>query len=173
MNSKKIQETFPRQSVVFIKSDLQTSLQREWILHGHDRFLSQVVKTQASRLEHYVAFKDPSWSDITSEDQLDQLPSHILQEINGDYAKVINPVYNVPSVLAPLAQHTIDKINSAYEIIVWHQNYYKTYPEDFSCADQVVDISTGNDEFALVMQTELNRYRSEIFCQVWSTVNEQ
>jgi len=172
MNSKKIQELFPGQPVVFIKSDLQTSLQREWALHGHERFLNQAVKIQASRLEHYNAFKDLSWPVIASEDQLDHLPSIILQEINDDYVKVINPENNVPGVLAQLTQHTLNKINSAYEIIMWHLNYYKTYPVDFSCANQIIDVSDGDDEFSLLMQKELNRYQSEIFKQVWDAVNE-
>ena len=44
---------------------------------------------------------------------------------------------------------------------------------DFTGAEQVIDIDADNDEFGVLMQTELDRYQSEIFNQVWDTVNEQ
>jgi hypothetical protein len=174
MNSQKIQETFPGHSVVFIKSDLQASLQREWALHGHERFIDQTTKNSVSRLEHYRAFRASGWPDIDHEDQIDQLPKNIKQEVKIDYAKVINgPVDTVPCVLTQLTRTTIDKINSAYEIIQWHLNYYNRYPVDFACAEQVIDIDSGHNEFGALMQAELNRYQSEIFKQVWDAVNEQ
>lgn len=174
MNSQKIQETFPGHPVVFINSNLQTSLQREWVLHGHERFLDRITKHSVSRLEHYQAFRAPSWPDIDCEDQIDQLPEPIKQEVQLDYAKVINgPVDTVPGILAQLTRTTIDKINSAYEIIHWHLNYYDQYPVDFACAEQVIDIDSDHNEFCLLMQTELSRYQSEIFNQVWDAVNEQ
>ena len=174
MNSQKIQETFPGHPVVFIKSNLQASLQREWALHGHQRFIDQTTKNSVSRLEHYVAFKAPAWPNIDSEDQIDQLPAKIKQEVQIDYAKVINnTIQTVPGKLVQLTQNTIDKINSAYEIIQWHRDYYNQYPVDFIGAEQVIDIDADNDEFGVLMQTELDRYQSEIFNQVWNTVNEQ
>ena len=174
MNSQKIQQTFPGHSVVFINSNLQASLQREWALHGHQRFLNQTQKNSVSRLEHYVAFKAPAWPNIDSEDQIDQLPEKIKQEVKIDYAKVINnTIQTVPSKLAQLTHNTIDKINSAYEIIQWHRNYYNRFPVNFAGAEQVIDIDVGNNEFGVLMQTELDRYQSEIFNQVWDAVNEQ
>lgn len=174
MNSQKIQQTFPGHAIVFIKSDLQASLQREWALHGHQRFLDRTTKNSVSRLQHYIAFKAPAWPDILSEDQIDQLPANIKQEVEIDYIKVVNnTVHTVPGILAQLTQNTIHKINSAYEIIQWHLDYYDQYPVDFTCAEQVIDIDAGNNEFGVLMQTELNRYHSEIFNQVWDTINEQ
>jgi len=174
MNSQKIQQTFPGHSVVFINSDLQASLQREWALHGHQRFLDQTQKNSVSRLEHYQAFRAPGWPDIDNEDQIDQLPVNIKQEVQIDYAKVINnTIDTVPGILAQLTHNTIDKINSAYEIIQWHLDYYNQYPVDFAGAEQVIDIDADNNEFGALMQTELDRYQSEIFNQVWDTVNEQ
>ena len=172
MNSARIQQAFPNQPIVFIKSHLCASLQREWALHGHARFLAQIVVAPVSRLDHYTAFKDQSWPIITSEDQLDQLPPAIMQEVVADYQQVTNSQINVPDVLAQLIQNTINKINSAYEIVRWHLNYYTTYPVDFSGAESVIDIDAGNDEFSLLMQTELNLYHSEIFKQVWDAVDE-
>jgi hypothetical protein len=174
MNSQKIQQTFPGHAMVFIKSNLQISLQREWALHGHQRFQDRKIKNTVSRLEHYWAFRAPTWPDIVSEDQIDQLPENIKQEIKIDYAKVINgPVDTVPGILAQLTRNTVDKINSAYEIIQWHLDYYDQYPVDFAGAEQVIDIDSAHNEFCLLMQAELARYQSEIFNQVWDAVNEQ
>lgn len=174
MNSQKIQQTFPGHAIVFIKSNLQISLQREWTLHGHQRFQDRKIKNTVSRLEHYMAFRAPSWPNIDAEYQIDQLPKNIKQEVEIDYVKVVNnTVHTVPGILAQLTQNTIDKINSAYEIIQWHLDYYNKYPVDFFGAEQVIDIDADNGEFGVLMQTELDRYQSEIFNQVWDTVNEQ
>jgi hypothetical protein len=172
MNSAKIQQVFPGQPMVFINSSLCLSLQREWALHGHDRYLAQTVAKSISRLEHYVAFKDKSWPDITSEDQIDQLPLPIRKEVVADYQQVTSMQVSAPELLSQLTTNAVNKINSAYETICWHQNYYTTYPVDFSGAEQVIDIDAGDNEFSLLMQTELNQYHSEIFKQVWDAVNE-
>jgi hypothetical protein len=171
MNSKRIRQIFSSRPIVFINSGLKESLRRKWIMHEHQKF--QSMKKTISRLDHYKAIQDTSWPDMTSEDQLDQLPSSILQEINIDYARVINDSINVPAPLKQLAQDTVDKINSSYEIITWHRNYYKKYPVDFSGAQQVVDIDNDNNEFCSLMKNELSLYQSEIFNQVWDIVDEQ
>ena len=174
MNSQKIQQTFPGHPIVFIKSKLQVSLQREWALHGHQRFMNQKIKNTVSRLEHYNAFKSPDWPNIDTEDQIDQLPVIIKQEVQTDYDNVINnTVKDSPSILAQLIRDNNDKINSAYEIIKWHLNYYQRYPVDFCRAEQVINIDNDNDDFSSVMTTELNLYQSEIFNQVWQAINEQ
>lgn len=173
MNSAKIKQIFPGEPIVFIKSDLKQSLQREWALHGHERFKAKHIKHMVSRLEHYAAIRDHSWPVIESEDGLAQLPIEIQQEVNNDYDKVINGVvHNVPGVLTKLTQNIVDQVNSAYEIITWHQDYYEKYPVDFAAAYDVVDIDTCDLDFGLIMQQEFSRYHSEIFQQVWNTVNE-
>jgi hypothetical protein len=174
MNSQKIQQTFPGHAIIFIKSNLQISLQREWALHGHQRFQDRKIKNTVSRLEHYMAFRAPAWPDIVSEDQIDQLPVNIKQEVEIDYVKVVkSTAHTVPGILAQLTQNTIDKINSAYEIIQWHLDYYNKYPVDFFGAEQVIDIDADGNEFCQLMQTELFQYQNEIFDQVWDAVNEQ
>jgi len=173
MNSKKIQQAFPAQPIVFINSKLQISLQREWALHGHQRFQDQLVKKDISKLEHYAAIRDPAWPDVSTEDQIDQLPVNIKQEVQIDYAKVIDNEVTVPSVLAQLTRNTINKINSAYEIITWHRAYYEKYPVNFSGAEQVIDLDDGDNEFCSLMKTELSQYQSEIFDQVWDAIDEQ
>jgi hypothetical protein len=173
MNSKRIHQVFPDQPVVFIKSNLQASLRREWILHGHQRFQDQKTKSTVSKLEHYKAIQDPSWPDITTEDQLCQLPANIAQEVHNDYIKVINPTVAVPNTLTQLTQNIIDQLNSSYEIITWHRAYYEKYPEDFFGAAQVINIDTDTTDFCLLMRNELSLYQSEIFDRVWSTINER
>ena len=49
--------------------------------------------TTPSRLEHYHAFRDDSWPDITEELQLDTLPSHIRSELDQNYNSIADPEY--------------------------------------------------------------------------------
>jgi hypothetical protein len=65
----------------------------------------------------------------------------------------------------------INKVNSSYEIIKWHTEYYSTYPVEFSSKDTVIDIGTGTDDFSITMQHELNLYNSEIFSDAWNKLN--
>ena len=120
-----------------------------------------------------MALRAPAWPKIDTEDQIDQLPENIKQEIHADYDKVVSEtVVPVPSVLSQLTRNTVDKINSAYEIIQWHLDYYDQYPVDFAGAEQVINIDSVHNEFCQLMQTELARYQSEIFNQVWDVINE-
>jgi hypothetical protein len=168
MNSNIIKKLFPNDPIIVIKADLQTCLRREWILHGHRRFMDNKATHTIPRLEHYNSIKDPRWPVIYTEDQIDQLPENILQEVMTAYKKLTS--IDVPHNLVSLTQHLIDKINSAYEIINWHFDYYQTRPMDFSQVEQVVDIAADQDEFSLIMQQELKLYPSEIFDQVWDSV---
>lgn len=173
MNIQRIQQCLPATSVVFIKSDLQASLRREWMLHGHQRYMNQLKTCMVSRLDHYRAFKDPTWPEVQTEFQINQLPNNILIEVNNDYNKVIDSQPAVPEVLINLTQQLINRINSAYEIIYWHLKYYQKYPVDFSAAEHVIDIETDNDDFSQLMRKEMSLYSSEIFDQVWKDVYEQ
>lgn len=172
MNSKLIQSVFPGQDILFIKSSVKNSLRREWVLHGHDRYLQRVDTTSVSILEHYNSFKDPSWPEISSVELLQSLPSDIMDEVNKDYESVIQKQINPQTKLEKLTQECIQKINSAYENITWHKDYYIRYPQDFSLASQIIDIDTDQDEFSVFMRKELSMYSSEFFDKVWSTVYE-
>jgi len=46
-----------------------------------------------SRLEHYNAFKDPSWPTVVLESDIDALSAHIKTEVNWDYQNISNPEY--------------------------------------------------------------------------------
>ena len=123
------------------------------------------------RLDHYNAIKDVAWPMCVNFDDLDNLPKHILQEVDQDYKKIVKQQQPATDVLSMLETAAIDKVNSSYEIIKWHNEYYSTYPVEFSNKDTVIDIGTGTDDFSITMQHELNLYASEIFNDVWNKVN--
>ena len=66
----------------------------------------------------------------------------------------------------------LNKINSSYEIIKWHKEYYTKYPVEFSDDCDIIDITNVHDDFSMVMQRELKLYSSEIFDLVWSKLHE-
>jgi hypothetical protein len=170
MNSQRIAEVFPGQEMVFIKSSLKLSLRREWILHGHTRFVNRQIKKDVSRLLHYQAIKDSTWPEINNVEQLNQLPAHIMREVQTDYANVIDQKIDTPGVLESITQECLDKINSAYEIITWHKNYYNSWPSDFSQAKLVIDCDKDQDDFCVFMTQEFDLYHSDIFDAVWKAV---
>lgn len=173
MNSEKIQQVFPGRPIVFIKSNLQISLQREWMLHGHKRFCEQNKPVVASRLEHYLAIRDPTWPLITDELELNRLPDNIKQEVEKDYKKV-NFHSVVPGTLTRITEQILDKIKSAYEIITWHIEYYQKYPVDFDRAHSVIDVDNIDQcVFGKIMSLELSRYHSEVFTAVWDEIVKQ
>lgn len=169
MNSEQIGHAFPDQLIVFIKTDLQQSLRREWMLHGHQRFMTKKAKADKSRIEHYNAIKDSTWPTVDSLEILYKLPPHILQEVNSNYV----PTITSTGVISDIITEYSDKIESAYENIQWHLDYYKTYPENFSKSTTVIDISSSETEFAQIIRTELELYSSEVFDNVWKKIHEQ
>ncbi len=58
-------------------------------------------------------------------------------------------------------------INSAWSTIVWHHAYYNQYPM-ITDGCKVVDVTTGSDKFAKVMQQELENYHSKLFEFCWN-----
>jgi hypothetical protein len=173
MNADRIRQTFPNQPIIFIKSDMQQSLKREWMLAGHSRFISKRTKFKNSRIDHYNKFKDLTWPHIETEEQLDELPSKILKEVNSDYKKISDIVIDDPGILQKLKQKYMDEINSSYEIINWHMDYYRKFPVDFSGASKIVDITNDQTNFTKLMQKELKFYQSQVFDQVWEKIHEQ
>jgi len=168
MNSAQINHAFPNEPIVFIKSNLQQSLRREWLLHGNERYSKKKTSNDSCRIEHYYAIKDQSWPDIASSAALECLPMHILKEVNANYLKMTNPV----GVIQTLALTYAQKIESAYENIHWHLDYYKKYSEDFSNAEMIIDIESADTTFSKVVKNELNLYSSEVFDDVWNTLND-
>lgn len=172
MNSQLIRENFPGQDILFIKSDSKESLRREWMLHGHDRYINTVDHDSVSRLEHYNAFKDPGWPDISTATMLDSLPEIILNEVNKDYQNLIKTQSRPATKLEQLTHDCVTKIQSAWENISWHKNYYEQYPEDFSLAQEIIDIDRDQSDYAIFMRKELALYRNELYDRVWETIYE-
>lgn len=52
---------------------------------------SLLSPAMGTRLQHYQAFRDPSWPDVVNEIDLDQLPPVILKELNSDYQSNLMP----------------------------------------------------------------------------------
>jgi hypothetical protein len=57
-----------------------------------DQSLFAKINT-GDRVEHYNAFKDPSWPHVGTEDDLESLPANIKQQVNQDYNKIIVPEF--------------------------------------------------------------------------------
>ena len=65
-----------------------------------------------------------------------------------------------------------DLINSVWSTIVWHHNYYNQYPM-ITNGCKIVNIATGLDKFAKVMQQELENYHSKLFEFCWDIYSSQ
>lgn len=170
VNQHKIKKWFPKKQIVFIKTDIQASLRREWMLHGHDRFIKKNVESLPDRLEHYFAVKDPDWPLVTSIDDLKKLPNDVLTEITVRYAAMTNKCQLVTEPLAEITKVFTDKINSSYHIIDWHLRYYQEWPLTFESNVQIIDVDNDTSEFSTLMGQELDQYKSEIFDEVWKVV---
>jgi len=171
LNKTQLQNKIPGHNIVFVLGDLKPCLQREWQLAGHNRYIKKQTALDLHRLDHYNAIKDRAWPMCDSLDALDDLPKHILQEVDQDYKKIVKQQQPATDVLSMLETAAINKVNSSYEIIKWHKEYYSTYPVEFSNKDTVIDIATGTDDFSITMQHELSLYNSEIFNDAWNKLN--
>jgi len=173
VNSSQINKALPDDLIVFIKADLQKSLRRAWILHGHDRYMRTVSDLSFFRLEHYKSFKDDAWPDATNIKMLDALPSYIINEVNKNFDEIKSTLMATsPDKIDLLKKDCMYQIDSAAEIIKWHKKYYDMHPEDFSRASEIIDIENDTSEFAQLMKSELGLYHSEIFDKVWLTIYE-
>lgn len=170
VNESHIRSKFPNHEIVFILGDLKKCLQREWALAGHERYIQKNIPRDYDRIEHYNAFKDNSWPVCLTIDDITNLPVAILNEVNQDFEKN-QKKHNATGVLADLENHVISKVNSAYEIVCWHKNYYEQYPLVVSNQSTIIDIDRGNDNFSKIMQQELELYNSEIFSEVWNKLS--
>jgi hypothetical protein len=62
------------------------------------------------------------------------------------------------------------KLDSAYQLIVWHTEYYSKYSLDFD-ADVIIDIDTDKTIFGEVMRKELNR-TDKVFEIAWTAYQQ-
>jgi len=170
LNEPHIRRKLPNHKIVFILGNLKKCLQREWALAGHENFIQKNIGRECNRIEHYNAFKDNSWPSCSTIDDINNLPVVILNEVNQDFEKN-QKRHTATGILADLENHVIGKVNSAYEIVSWHKNYYEQYPLAISNESTIIDITCANDAFSKTMRLELELYNSEIFNEVWNKLN--
>jgi hypothetical protein len=159
LNESHIRSKFPNHSIVFILGNFKKCLQREWILAGHERYIQKNIQHTYDRIEHYNAFKDNLWPACFTIDDIENLPVSILNEINQEF-ETMQAKQHATGILADLENRIIGKVNSAYEIIRWHKNYYDQYPLLISNESTVIDIECDEDIFSKTMRKELELYNS-------------
>ena len=146
LNYLHIVDVLSPKKVVMIKTDFKKSLQREWILHGATRYTHNQIKDKDKEfLTIYNSIKDTSWPECTNIDSI--LPAHKAEVIEHMKKFKYRP-----------------EVESSWETIKWHHNYYNTYPVEVGNAELI-----DNNNFTNVIETELNRYNNEIFNFCWDT----
>jgi hypothetical protein len=168
LNTALLRSVWPNHKITVIIADLQSCLRREWALFGHQRYLSRIKHT-GSKLELYRAIKDTHWPEVNCINDLDQLPANIILEVETEWRKNTVNDEDVNPATALKKQYA-NQIDSAIDEIVWHKNYYQTYPVDIAHADCIVNIAQDRDSFSLHMKHELNSYHNDLFNQCWNTV---
>ena len=164
MNTPLIKKICPDRSITVILGDMQKCLRREWSLYGHERYHRKIIPT-VDDLELYAAVKDPSWPQVSSADEWNRLSAEVKQEFD-QFQNLRNKPLTDLTPLACLQKEFAERIESAYEILQWHIDYYQRFPLDMSMVDTVIDID-GHSSFAAVMKFELASYSSEIFDRCW------
>jgi hypothetical protein len=146
--------------IVIIKSDLKSSLRREWSIKGKYKpmFYPTAHNQEKFTLDLYNAIKDTSWPEIKNLDDYAKLPKIILDEVEDNLAKnskFVNPtgVYNF--------------LSAAYTSIIWHNETYKKFPLEAGNAT-LVDIDNDDSQFAEIMRRELNSHANNfLFNFAW------
>lgn len=165
LNSQLLRSIWPNHEITVIIADMQSSLRREWMLLGHQRYIVG-VKHNNSRLELYHAIKDSSWPDVVCSSDLENLPATVMQELDCEWQKTnLEPADLDP--ISKLKKHYLDQIDSATSEIHWHRDYYQSYPVDLTHASKIINIEQDVSEFAQHMKQEMTYYSSELFDQCW------
>lgn len=61
----------------------------------------------------------------------------------------------------------LDKINSAFALIQWHDDYYHKYPYEALPTVREINLEDPCCDFSVMMRDEMNRYHDEIFDLAW------
>ena len=81
-------------------------------------------------------------------------PDHKIVKIKFPMDKSLEREWIVVKSLEVANLPLVDKIDQAYNMIVWHKKYYAENPIDYSC-DTLIDIETDDTEFGKIMRREL------------------
>lgn len=154
MNATQIEKVLKPKNIVFINTNLQQSLQREWYHDGvrlHNKNHTTSMSHSDQVVQAYQGIKDLTWPVVSSIEEFNELSERIRVEVIETMQK------NTAST----------DLESAWETISWHCQYYSKYPAEFK--DYRVVSLTENSPFAKVMQEELASYRSDLFNFCWNT----
>lgn len=143
MDTCRIQEVFDPYQILVIKTDLFKSLQREWVLNGHNLYKKQHSENKEQTVvELYNAIKTDSWPHCETYEEFSALDTRYKTE-------VLEKIIDVPA-----------ELDSAWSTITWHHNYYKN--------SNIDDAVTVNDaEFLEVIEKELDSYQHPVFQFCW------
>lgn len=163
VNYTRIHEHFPDEAdVVIIKTDLKTSLSREWSIKGKNKPMFYPNDNEFI-VELYNNIRDSSWPKIDLEFDIDTLPEYIQQELSAEIHK--NRVYID-------TQGTFNYLSAAYTSICWHNDLYQQWPFEAGAAT-VIDIENDSTEFAQVIRNELAQHtHNELFNFAWETFEQ-
>lgn len=168
-----VRRLFPSHAITVIAFPFQDCLRREWQLAGRQRYIDRTNhgKQQNFILNLYRSIKDRAWPEITCADEIDRLPQDIKDELSMELTKNQSVNKENTTAYAKLKKKYQDDIESAYEAIIWHENYYNQYPLDISFASKVIYLS-NHSEFATHMRSELDLYPSATFDDCWRILHE-
>ena len=151
--------------IIIIKSDLKSSLRREWSIKGKYKpmFDPSTQTSDQLKLELYNTIKDTSWPDINLIAEYNVLPINILAEVEENMIK--NQKFFNPSSI-------YNFIDSAYTSIIWHNKFYQQYPIDAGNG-KLLDIDTDTGTFAEMMRKELAFHENNLLFNFAWEVYEQ
>jgi len=146
LNFNRIKQVIDPARIIFLNTDFEKSLKREWIHDGVRLYVSTESQTDKI-LFTYSSIKDTSWPNITSIEEYNCLPTAYKKETEQQLAN------NNVSV----------ELDSAWASIVWHHEYYNNvYPATLDKFENAQE-----SEFYTVMNTELNSYSNSLFDFCW------
>jgi hypothetical protein len=147
LNHDQIQQMLDPDRIIFLDTDFQKSLRREWI-HDGIRLYTPLQNKDSQLLFTYNSIKDVGWPTISTIDEYEALPEALKNETYQQLSTITIPI----------------ELNSAWASITWHHDYYTLYPPTID----KFEIAKEN-EFYKIMQTELDSYIDPLFEFCWNT----
>lgn len=138
--------------VVVLKSNMKKSLRRQWQLMKHVTITPQ---TENHKITIYHNIQAAHWPVVTTLAEYYALHDDIKQEVEIKFNQS-----------AEMQTQDYAELDSAWQTIVWHHDYYQRYIPDFKGA-RVIDIDTADNPFAHVMRQELDNYSNALFDTAW------
>jgi hypothetical protein len=143
MDYDRIQTILNPDRVLVIKTDLYKSLQREWLLNGHNIYTTKQNKDlKKTIVDLYRNIKTDLWPFCDTYEDFLQLPAVYQRE-------VLDKVIDIPV-----------ELESAWSTIVWHLNYYQHSNIDSATV-------VNDKDFMAIITHELYSYSDSIFEFCW------